>query len=755
MPQVKGNKPFFSFVRGIITEANPLTYPEQASIDEANCVLKRDGSRERRLGMDYEEGYTLSSAISEAVFEDLAVSNHQWKNVGNDGSLLFSVVQTGTTIHFYDVTDADSDAISASKKSFTIDLNSYKAPAATNIGSMPIDAEAANGKLFIVSPEIEPIYVEYDSVGDSITVTQITLKIRDFEGLEDNLDTDERPTSLTDYHKYNLRNQGWSVAVETSSAASEDPITRTFSAKGWYPSNADVWFLAKDADEKYDPAYLQRIEMGNTPASRGHFILDLFERDRSSVSDVLNIPITTENGRPSTVAFLGGRVFYSGIDSNITGSNEEGHGGDLFYSQVLTSRNREGKCYQEADPSSEEINERVATDGGIIHIPEAGTIRKIERVGNSIVVFASNGVWEVRGNGEEGFSAISQDVTNITNISVSSPQSVVAVEGAVIFWADGGIYTATPSETTGKLVVKNISEGTIQTLYNNINTIAKEYSVGSYDKSSKQVSWLYNNDADFDGITYKYKYNKELVYDLVLQAFYVHTISPLTQNSPYVAGYLSTPAIYKSDVETQVVVGSDSVQDTAVDVVVSLSNPARGAISTKYLTIVPQSNGTESKLTYSSYKDTTFVDWFTADGVGANYRSYLLTGYDLFGDLMKDKQVVTLIMYFKVTETGYSAVVSGTVTYDNPSGCFFQTRWDWSTSAASNKWGTARQAYKLHRLYIPASDADTFDYGFEVTASRHSIRGTGKALSMYIYSEDGKDMKLLGWGVDVEAPASA
>ena len=56
----KGEKAFRSFVKGLVTEANQLTFPENASVDEANFVLNRDGSRYRRLGVDYETGYALT-----------------------------------------------------------------------------------------------------------------------------------------------------------------------------------------------------------------------------------------------------------------------------------------------------------------------------------------------------------------------------------------------------------------------------------------------------------------------------------------------------------------------------------------------------------------------------------------------------------------------------------------------------------------------------------------------------------------------
>ena len=73
MATTQATKDYNTFVRGIITEANALTYPENASIDEENFVLNKDGSRQRRLGMDFEADYTLSANIPVAVFKDQAI----------------------------------------------------------------------------------------------------------------------------------------------------------------------------------------------------------------------------------------------------------------------------------------------------------------------------------------------------------------------------------------------------------------------------------------------------------------------------------------------------------------------------------------------------------------------------------------------------------------------------------------------------------------------------------------------------------
>ena len=61
MPQVQANKEYNTFVRGMITESGPLTYPENASIDEANFTLLTNGYRKKRLGIDIESNQALQS----------------------------------------------------------------------------------------------------------------------------------------------------------------------------------------------------------------------------------------------------------------------------------------------------------------------------------------------------------------------------------------------------------------------------------------------------------------------------------------------------------------------------------------------------------------------------------------------------------------------------------------------------------------------------------------------------------------------
>ena len=126
---------------------------------------------------------------------------------------------------------------------------------------------------------------------------------------------------------------------------------------------------------------------------------------------------------------------------------------------------------------------------------------------------------------------------------------------------------------------------------------------------------------------------------------------------------------------------------------------------------------------------------------------YLITGYELFGDMSRKKYVPYITCHFLRTETGFVENAQGGLDPNNPSGCYLQAQWEWANSAAGGRWGTAQQVYRLPRLYIPTSASDLFDDGFSVCTTKSKLRGRGQSVSLYFYSEEGKDCHILGWSM--------
>ena len=161
---------------------------------------------------------------------------------------------------------------------------------------------------------------------------------------------------------------------------------------------------------------------------------------------------------------------------------------------------------------------------------------------------------------------------------------------------------------------------------------------------------------------------------------------------------------------------------------------------------------TGTEFTLSKYRNLGYVDWETEGaGTGASFESYLITGYDLFGDLMRDKMTPYILFYFNRTEDGYELDSNNNIELSNRSSCLVQSQWNWANSANSGRWGTQFQAYRLLRNYIPSGVNDSFDYGEKVIVTKNKLRGHGNCLSLKISSEEGKAMHLLGWGVTVVA----
>ena len=165
-----------NLIKGLVTEAGELTFPEGASIDELNCSLSRDGSRSRRLGLEFETSNDLSSF---PVNPDEIFTVGQWDNPGGVAGLTFMVVQAGSTLYFY---NAGTAPYSAQYTGLSVDLSSYEI-AGKDISVSRVEFATIATVLVVASEAINTVYLTYD--GANITTTEIEFRIRDFEWISD------------------------------------------------------------------------------------------------------------------------------------------------------------------------------------------------------------------------------------------------------------------------------------------------------------------------------------------------------------------------------------------------------------------------------------------------------------------------------------------------------------------------------------------------------------------------------------------
>jgi hypothetical protein len=730
-------KQYYTFIKGLVTEASPLTFPENASLDEDNFVLERNGSRNRRLGVDFEAGFSLiPSGYSTVILADTKISFHVWDTPNGDSSLSIGVVRILDRLWFVN--------LFTSNPSGNL-LNNGNALVLPGLSNEEIDTTVIDNKMLVVSKDLSlPLLLNYNNATDVVTYQTVPVSIRDFFGVYDSIGNTVRPSSITNTYRYNLNNQNWSNANINSTAA----------VLGVYPSNSDIWYLARYSDptqanfNDYAPGFLVRSNNFNARAPKGSAIIDVFFRGngRSAFSAITGLPSDIETGSFTTVASYAGRAFYSGVRSVVTGGdlNSPNYSGYVFFSQVVTSPDAIGKCYQVNDPTAEEISDVVDSDGGTIQIPEANKILKLVPSKGSLLVFAENGIWEIFG-GSSGFTATSFQLSKVSSTGVLSKDSVVEVNGSFLCWTNGGIYLIAEDQVTGRYKADNITLNTIQTYYNTISDIAKQNVKSFYSVKENKVRWLYNDTTNYGVGNYLTSFNRELVFDLTLGAFYTNTFSELANNSPKICGYIDFPGITVASVETEVYADNERVVDTANETIVVNNLQATNRSSQfGYLTLY------QSSFTISKLSNTSFVDWQSVDTIGAPFESYLVTGYEIMGDASRKKQVPYLMCYFEKTESGFTEI-DGSLEIDNPSSCIIQAQWNWANSSASGKWGVPFQAYRLKRPYFPTGTEDTYDSGERVIVTKNKLRGIGKALSIKFQSEPNKDLRILGWSTSLTA----
>jgi hypothetical protein len=734
---------YTSFIRGLITEASPFTYPENASLEEVNFVLNTDGSRKRRLGMDYEEDYSLVDTGVDVTNPQVHVSSFAWPAVANRGDLEFSVVQIGNKLYFY---KTNNGAISANP------VNSGTPITISGNATEAMSVAAAYGKLIVAHGTQEVSVLSYNPITDVISVAVQRLRVRDLFGLADGLEIDERPATLSVEHEYNLRNQGWPTSFNCTSDLSAntttDPIPFTFTHIAAYPSNADIIWAAKassatavSAVNSYYPKELQKIAFGTTRAPLGSKILDVFNRgaDRG-----VGLPADQSEGGVVSVASYAGRVFYAVRETGTSGfdANSPSIGTMVFYSQAKDNVKSLVSCYAEADPTSEQISDPIATDGGFVTIPDMGQVLRLMTMGQSLFVFCTNGVWEIHG-GEESFSATNQNVTKTTDIAPSSTRSIVYAEDSIAFWSQTGIYRISRNDLTLRGSNNDLTAATIQTFYDDIDDKAKTEAVGVYDPFTRSFRWLYR-DAVLPNAAF---FNKELVFDVLLNAFYVFEIKVPTFTYPFVAGYAPLNNILSVDITNSVIITSGSpstdydVLAVSDDVVVSpLTSESIYKSSIKYLTLL-QTAGTH-KFTFSHYRDKTFTDWKTFNGVGVDAEARMLSGAATGGSAMVKKAIDYIYVYMKRTEVG----LDNAGAFIDPSSCLIQIRWDWVNSSSAGRWSREFEAYRLPRIFMFDADA-AFDYGYTTVITKNRLRGSGQALSFVLKTKPKHNCHIYGWGI--------
>lgn len=721
-----------NLIKGLITEAGELTFPEGASVDELNCSLSRDGSRSRRLGIEFETSNALSSFTVDPA---QVFSVGQWDNPGGVAGLTFMVIQSGSTLYFY---NSGVAPYSAQYSGLSVDLSAYEI-AGKDATLSRVELATIASVLVVASDAINTIYLTYD--GAAIGVTEIEFRVRDFEWISDVCDLTEFVPNggVPASRRYDTYNAGWignsGSTLETyngstvPSGGGLEALKTYRAARSGYPPLTHPWYSGKDSGGAFSLAEWDKVYSGSSLLGNGHFVLDFFNKDRNTAAGMTGIPTETETSRFSSVAAYASRMFFAGLGSGV-------NSGKILYSRIIETLKESssctviGECFQQNDPVSEYFSDLLETDGGVIHIPDAYNIKKLYTHNQYLYVFADNGVWVISGP-DSRFSATSYYVSKVSNVGLYSAGSFVSAEGVPFWWSKYGIHTFAYDETSGFPMEQNLSIATVQTFWNDIDTNAKDKVTAAYDRVNKQIFWLYPN----NGEAVINKRNNILILDVQLQAFYPWAIA---ENASY------PMALFFFDAY-----GSEEFEDVVFDSTLATVTTAAGDVYVTGYNLISNSQTqlgvltfSADKVTVSSFSSKTFLDWGTE-----NYEAYVECGYDFGGDLLLKKNAPYIVTLCRSTEEGFG--VGPDYNPINPSGLYLEAYWDFKDYPA-----TRQQVYRIKPTPVVDTNnlADT-GQNRSVVTSRLKVRGHGRSMRLKFIAEEGKNFVLLGYSVLIGANA--
>ena len=742
-----------SFIGGLVSEANPLTFPDNASLDELNFDLHQDGTRTRRLGMDNHSSVTRWDVGSYVGSLD-SCRSYLWEGAGEEGVLDIVVVVTEGNMRFFSAGSYNTLLFAGGIED--TDGNSLGGPVLTNVGSTSTDVNftTINGSLVIANGDKEVRALAYNSDSDTGLVTIVAPETRDLWGLDTSviIDIQQRPTDVDLralnggsnrgllFYREALLNQGWDAQVRNATndrgvgtnmpAPAYDYIVNN-TTPAIHPSMTDVVWSSVDPTGLLSIINWEQQVQGNTRAPMGHEIRSIFTQNitmEAMFDNFLSDAHIEADGAITNVGTYAGRCFYTLEADTISAANKNAPNLNslIFYSKVVSKDEDLQVCHSVADPTSQDSPGIVDSDGGFIQIAGMGTVHEMKAVGRSLYVVSTTGVWEIHG-GREAFSANNQQVDQISTVGCIAARSVVVENQRLFYWSQSGIMAVTLEDRDQGAKVQNVTDKTLKQYYNALPN--KESAAGAFDPIAGEIRWLYgfNNGASLNTRP------NELVFSLLKGSFNPITITngnSEVSTGPYVVDSFS--------------VTSPSPLTTPFD---------RARKSLVYLTIggVDGAAFANTEISFGGYINEDFEDWgqwHVDKGIGTavDAPAHLLTGYLTGGNVSKDKQSNYLHVQMNITEDGFQDDGGGNYSFTSPSGCLVQAQWEWSNSAANGRWTPEFEAYRLPRYYGVVDDVSPFDYGFTLMTSKSRLRGKGAALSLSFKSEPGKDCQILGWG---------
>lgn len=757
-----------NFSGGLKTEFTVLNFPENACTDTDNCVFNLSGEVIRRLGIDHEEN-RLSTNFDRT---NRAISSYIWNNAGGDGNTRLYVLQTGSTLRFYNIATATvASPLSTKLLVSTINLLSFiPSGSAATVIETECQFTDGNGYLFVFHPDLDPIYC-INNAG-TITANRINLNIRDTIGIPETEADNFRPTTLSATHQYNLYNQGWTNAAAWTAFDSGTYGIGPLSPAPQFQPGPIAWNVAAGivGINPGDPVFIRPSFSSNVNGSG---------TVTSYIGTVLTINVTSANyGGYDGLSTSGWEITKTSqglIDDWFTAQSNYPSNSDVWwyfknssgvFDPAGTAANVTlGGPAPKGSIILEVFNQNRTTVTGIAGLTIISTLKR-PRTGcwfsGRVWYTGVDAVFQATGTApttswtetiyfsqiiektdqfgkcyqindptsEQLFDLLPSDGGTIVIQGCGSIQKLFPIQNGLLVFASNGIWFVTGSQGIGFTA--------------NDYTITKISGVTSISGTSF---------IDVQG--YPLFWNEDGIYTvmpgqqggLTVTNIALNSILSFYQDIPlksklYARGSYNPLTyvvqwVFKSTEETDItsryefdrILNFNVTKQSFYPWTISVSALNHRIHDCKY---VAGASGTPSlfkyiesrfvsagvySFTFGEENNTNYKDWQKIDDIGVNFESSFTTGYKLHGNAIRKWQPTYVYMFI-----------------DSSSAYRLQGRWEFSSTGNSGRWSS---------LQLVTNVA----HSFNSVVKRHRIRGHGLSLQMHVKSVEGRGFNFAGWTI--------
>lgn len=680
-------KVYADFRKGWVDISSPLQQPEGTVKDIVNFDINIDGTLTKRKGLDY-SGEALAGSYTSSVLEephDVLI----WDNVAKNVDRKFLVFRRRNTIDIFDISHGNVDL----SNTYKVYSGSFSRGQFSGVNSKKMDGVSALGNFFIAFNSYGVGYFSYNDITGTVSFKEIRIKFRDLDLWEGSNDTEtgfnKYSNSLTyPWHTYNMYNSGWNKRTYVSQE--ENPNNGTFNTSpmgytrrvlGYWPPMTIPFSACKagagggiNEITAYNAWYTEVDYFGNTTPPLGRNIFDLYQFTREgevlyqttgqagSAYDIQEYhrETYTLDEAPSKIAFYAGRLWYAGVGthtSSVSTSRPKdpySADGNIYFSQTLgTNIEKAGRCYQENDPTAEDINQLLATDGGSFSIKEAGTIRAMVPLSTSLFIFSDQGVWRVAGTDFNSFTPEAYSIDKITDKGMTSDTGFAVSEDTIYFMTEDGLFAIAAQGQLGEIAYNDLSTPLIKNFFSDVPRKAISNCLVRFDRTKNiLVALLAIPTGEQPESFFRRNYNLALIYNADLNCFYKYQFYfDQTSDDIKILDGVFGPALALTQ-STENVTDSlgATVTDSGLEAVFVLGEDFFQEADDR-LTLIMSVNG----IIYP----VSFVDDETYQDISLVYGASVDIGYDTLGDLLSDRKQAPYIVAYLERDYAISEVTGG------------------------------------------------------------------------------------------------